>query len=330
MRRRDLLKILGSVGMTSLGAASALAQQQRVPRLAIAVTAGRPDDRYWQAFFDELRQRGWIESQNIKIERYSFEGQTHRYAELARDVVRTKPDIIATVTSRMVHAFKAATTTIPIVMASTDPVAAGLVANLAHPGGNITGASGDPGRSDLNAKRLQIIKEVIPSTKRLGYLAPRGAWDLGAFGDVDREAQKAGLELLGPPLDGVIQEPEYRRVIAAMVASQVDALFVHEATENLVNAKLIVGLADQYRLPAVYPYREHIELGGLMGYVVEFRPVNRQMAIAADLILRGANPGEIPIHLPAQIEFLINSKAARALGLSIPQHLLALADEVVE
>jgi putative tryptophan/tyrosine transport system substrate-binding protein len=230
----------------------------------------------------------------------------------------------------MVHAFKAATTTIPIVMNSTDPVAAGLVASLARPGGNITGASGDPGRSDLNAKRIQIIKEVIPSTKRLGYLAPKGAWDLGAFGDVEREAQKAGLELLGLPLEGLIHEPEYRRVITAMVSSQVDILFVYEATENLVNAKLIVGLTDQYRLPAIYPYREHIEFGGLMGYVVDFRPVARQMAVAADLILKGANPGDIPIHLPAQIEFLINSKTVRVLGLSIPRHLLAAADEVLE
>jgi putative ABC transport system substrate-binding protein len=139
-----------------------------------------------------------------------------------------------------------------------------------------------------------------------------------------------GLEVLGPPLEGVIQEPEYRRVITAMVASQVDVLFVHEATENLVNAKLIVDLADQHRLPAVYPYREHIELGGLMGYVIDFIPVARQMAVAADLILKGAHPGDIPIHQPIKIEFLINLKTARALGLSIPQYLLAAADEVFE
>ena len=150
------------------------------------------------------------------------------------------------------------------------------------------------------------------------------------FRDVERATQRTGLELLGPPLEGSINEAEYRRVVSAMVGAKVDALLINEATENLVNAKLIIELAEQYRLPALYTYREQAELGGLMAYAVDFRSNHRQMAVDVDLILKGAKPGDIPIYLPDRIELLFNLKTARSLGISIPPILLAFADDLIE
>jgi putative ABC transport system substrate-binding protein len=171
----------------------------------------------WRAFFQELRLLGYVEGQNLVVERYSGEGREQDYARLAHDVVQRKPDLIDANSSRMVRHLKAATTTIPIVGMFSDPIAWGLVAELAKPGGNITGLDVDVGYK-VGTKRLEMLREAIPSLTKVGWLASGGVWDAHAPTGVDmrQAAQQLGISLVGPPLEGTIQETEYRRVFAAM------------------------------------------------------------------------------------------------------------------
>ena len=176
------------------------------------------------ALFKELRRLGYVEGQNVAVERYSGAGQTERYSELANEVVRHKPDLILTITSRMVLNFKAATTAIPVVGLMADPVAFGIVESLAHPGGNITGISTDAG-PEIWGKRLDLLREAAPGTSRAGFLASRFVWD-SPFGVANLRvaAERMGISLIGPPLEGALQEQEYRRVFEAMLEGHADPL----------------------------------------------------------------------------------------------------------
>jgi putative ABC transport system substrate-binding protein len=281
------------------------------------------------AFFQELRRLGDIEGQNLVIDRYSGEGRTEHYAELVSEVIHRNPDLIFTNTSRLVREFKEATASIPIVGVTADPVAYGIVPSLARPGGNVTGVSADAG-VEIWGKRLEILREEVPTASRVGFLTYRTSWE-GAQGQVLREATRAaGIELLGPPLDDPIQPAEYRRVVAAMVQQHADALIVGDVQNNLTYRQLIVDLADTNRLPAIYPYREHAQLGGLIAYGVDNQALYRYAANQVDQILRGEKPGDIPYYQATTFELIINLKTARALGIDISPSLLGQADEVIE
>jgi putative tryptophan/tyrosine transport system substrate-binding protein len=264
-----------------------------------------------------------LQGENLIIERYSAEGHHERYTDIARDIVSRRPDVIVTGTNPVVTAFKAATSTIPL-----DPLHAGLVTSLSRPGGNLTGITLDAG-VDVWGKRLEILKEAIPSTAKAAFLGLRGGWE-GASGEVLRDAaSRLGISLTFTlPETGTASEIE--RVFAAIERQRPDALLVSGEGDLYANRRLIAELSVRKRLPTMCPYRDHVEAGALMGYAVDLAELLRRMADDVNQILKGANPGEIPIYQPIKFELLINLKTVNALGLVLPPALLARADEVIE
>src|SRR5262249_18975438 len=312
MRRREFIAGL----MVAATLRHARAQQRpKVHRIAYISTAVPVTDitetsslRSSRAFFQELRRLGYVEGRNLIVERYSSERRTEHYAELVGNVVRSKPDlIVAPANVPEVQRLKAATATIPIVTMTADPVGFGLVSSLAHPGGNITGVSVDAG-PEIETKRLELLKEALPRASRIGLLAlrlplPRDTYEEG----LQKAAQRLGILLLAPRLE--IQEGEYRRVFEAMAQEHADVLWVSAEPENFANRRLIVELAEKNRLPTIYPYREYVEIGGLMAYAVDLADLFTRMAGYIDQILKGASPGDIPIYQAAKFELVINMKA---------------------
>ena len=224
---------------------------------------------------------------------------------------------------------KAATSAIPAVGSTSDPVGYGLAASLARPGGNITGISVDTG-VEIFGKRLQLLRELVPGAKKVAFLTPRDGWD-NIFGKAAKEAAgQLGLSLVGPPLDTPIGEAEYRRVFAAMAEQRPDALLVSDYNENLVHRHLIADLARMHRLPALYPFRSFAEDGGLIAYAPDLIDLQRHAATMIGTILRGGKAGDIPFYQPTRFQMVINLKSARDIGLDIPSALLVAADEVIE
>jgi putative ABC transport system substrate-binding protein len=282
------------------------------------------------AFFKELRRLGYVEGQNIVVERYSGAGRTEHYSELASEVVGQKPDLILTIRSRMVQHFKAATATIPVIGLMADPVPMGIVDSLARPGGNITGICTDSG-PEVIGKRLELLREAVPRMSKAGFLASRRVWE-GPFGIavLQPAAERMGISIIGPPLEGALREAEYRRVFDVLRQSRPDAVIVGDQAENLTNARLIAELAAMSRLPTIYTYREQVDAGGLMAYAPDLLDIYRRAAGYVDQILKGAKPGEVPIYLADRFELVVNVKAAKSIGLTIPPSLLMRADEVIE
>ena len=282
----------------------------------------------WRAFFGELRRLGYVEGENLLIERYSAEGHHERYADLAREIVARNPDVIVTGTNPVVTAFKAATGTIPIVAFMLDPLHAGLVTSLGRPGGNLTGITLDPG-VDIWGKRLEIMKEAIPSTARAVFLGMRQGWE-GSSGQVLRDAAaRLGISLLFV-LPDKGNAAEIERVFAALEQQRPDAVLVSGEGDLYANRLLIAELAEKKRLPMMCPYRDYVEAGALMSYAVDLAELLTRMADDVHQILKGAKPGDIPIYQPTKLELLINLKTAKALALTLPPALLARADQVIE
>jgi putative ABC transport system substrate-binding protein len=341
MRRREFITGLGVAATWPLGAHAQ--QSSKVYRVAW-VSASEPvadmnessGDRGYRAFIEELRWLGYVEGRNLILERYSGDGRTEHYGELANDVVRTKPDLIFTVAD-IVSPIKSATVTIPIVVITGDPLVLGLATSLAHPGGNITGVSVDGGL-EVWGKRLAILKETVPGLSRVGFLVPRRGRSLVSSNAnavrapevlVAVEAgQQMGISVFANPLNGALQEAEYRRVFAAMSLDRLDALIVSAAEESFTNRRVIVELAEKARLPAIYAWPEYVELGGLMAYASDVPEIYRHAARQIDQILKGAKPRDIPFYQATKYELIVNLRTAKALGLTFPPSLVA--DEVIE
>jgi putative tryptophan/tyrosine transport system substrate-binding protein len=263
------------------------------------------------------------------LERYSGEGQTDHYAELARDVVRTSPDVILVTSNVLAVIFKATTATIPLVTLTSNPVAFGLVPSLARPGGNVTGISTDGG-SDIWGKRLGLLLEAVPKPSNVKWLGTRGSWELPEYDQLHDAAKHLGISVTGALLDGTIDDAQYRRVFAAMEQDHVDALIVSPEAAVFSYRRLIVELAATSRIPAIYTSRYFVNPGGLMTYSADLAELYRQAADQVDKIFRGANPGDIPIYQATRYEFIINLRTAKALGLELPATLIGRADEVIE
>jgi putative tryptophan/tyrosine transport system substrate-binding protein len=302
-------------------------------RIAIVMTAGpvarasETENVFWQAIFEELRRLGDVEGQNLTVERYSGEGQPGDYADLAREVVSRNPDAIIANTATA-QAVRAATDSIPIVWVGADPIRAGLVTSLARPGGNITGVSVDAG-IEIWGKRLQILKEAVPGASKAAVLATPSAWQIGDGIGLREASQRLAISLIGMLLQEA-SPSEVQRLFAEIARQRPDAVIVSAAPEFLPYRQLIVELAEKNRLPAIYPYRDYVEAGGLMAYQADQSELGRRLADDVHEILNGTKPGDIPIYQPTKYEFLINLRAAKALGLTIPPMLLATADEVIE
>jgi putative ABC transport system substrate-binding protein len=337
MKRRAFITLLGGAAATLPFAA--LAQQagasDRIvwvhPSARLADMREDGSDRAYRAFLQELRRLGRIEGTNLIVERYSGEGREDNYAELARTVVQRQPAIIFTSGTDMARDLVAATKTIPIVALLTDPIATGLITNLAHPSGNLTGASVDAG-IEISGKRLALLKEVAPAMTRVGFLSSRAFWAAaGKSGEASRAAaSKLGLSLVGCLLEDSTQEADYRRVFAEMPQQHLDALVVSEQAEHRPNTKLIVELVGKIGLPAIYPFREYVEFGGLMAYTVDLAGAFREAARQIDKILKGAKPSELPFYQQTTFELIINLKTAKALNLTLSPGMLAITDEVIE
>ena len=296
-----------------------------IPTTHITETGG---GSAWRAFFAELRRLGYVEGANLIIERYSAEGHHERFAELAREIVTRSPDLIVTGTNPVVTAFAAANSTIPVVAFMLDPLKAGLVTNLSRPGGNLTGITLDAG-IEIWGKRLEMLKEAVPSAAKVAFLGMRGGWE-GSSEQVLRDASdRLGISLVWMfPEKGTPAEVE--RVFAAMERQRPDAVLVSGEGDLYAHRQLVAELAEKNRLPAMCPYRDYVEAGGLMAYAVDLAELLRRMADDVHQILKGAKPGDIPIYQPTKFELLINLKTAKALGLTLPPTLLARAAEIIE
>ena len=332
MRRRDFITALGAAATWPLAAQAQ--QPAKMKRIAFVRPAGPVSEvsvsgrPYYRAFFEELSRLGYVEGQNLGVERYSGEGRPERYAELARDVVNTHPDLILAVAARLSLDFKMATTTIPIVSMINDPIALGLAASIARPGGNITGVT-ISGGLELIGKRMGLLVEAMPKLSTVSYLVSRPYWE-DPRGAAAREAAKQAGLLLKAVLLGAFNEAEYQRVFRSMEQDRADGLMVSDEAENITYRATIVELAAKGRIPTIYAVRDFVEAGGLMAYSPDLADIYRRVANLIDKILKGTNPGDIPFYQPTKFELSINLKTAKELGLEMPATLLARADEVIE
>jgi putative ABC transport system substrate-binding protein len=289
--------------------------------------AGTPSgwSQWVAAFVQRLRELGWIEGRTVAIEYRWAEGRDERYSEIAAEFAGLKVDVIVTA-GGAVLAVKQATTTIPIVFAlAADPVGSGLVASLPRPGGNVTGLSIQS--TDLAGKRVELLREVIPGLRRLAIMANVGY----RAAVLEMHEVEAAAGTLG--LDVAILEIRRADDIASAfeaIKGRAEALYV--PAEPLVNTNRIRinTLAQSARLPTMFGFREYVEAGGLMSYGPNVPGLFRRAAEVVDKILRGTTPGDIPVEQPTTFELIINLETAKALGLTVPQTLLARADEVIE
>jgi ABC-type uncharacterized transport system substrate-binding protein len=282
-----------------------------------------------EAMIEGLRERGYIEGQNLVIERRYTEGQDERAPSLAAELVSLKPDLIIADGTNQVRAVKQASSEIPIVMFGViAPVRRGLVASLAHPGGNVTGLTETVG-VEIVGKYLQLLKEAVPKVSRaavLGYSSPKA----------DHAILQSEMEAAARALDVTLQvytvgDPqELEGAFAAINKTRPDALLVRPHPFFGDHARRIVDFAAQSRLPAVYPFRVFVDNGGLMCYEASQPDSYRRVAFYVDKILKGANPGDLAVEQPTKFELVINLKTAKALGLIIPEPLLMRADEVIQ
>ena len=338
MRRRDFITTLAGTAIAWPVEVRGQQTSLKVRRIAVVHPSAQlgdisetGDNPGYRAFFQELRLLGYIEGQNLIVERYSAEGRQERFALLAREVVDTNPELIHATSNPLVLAFKTVTDAIPIVGYMADPVTFGIVASLARPGGNITGVTAHPGL-DIWGKRLEILLEAIPAASKVGFLtgAPRGPDISTHISALEEAARQAHVSLVAPFFEGPIEETEYRRVMDALIQEKVNGLIVHGYSPNVTHGRLIVDLIEKARLPAIYPYRVHFEFGGLMAYAVATADLWTRMGGYIAQILGGAKPGEIAIYQGSKFELLLNSKAAKALALTFPPSLLTRASEVIE
>jgi putative ABC transport system substrate-binding protein len=282
----------------------------------------------WQAWVEGLRERGYIPGQNLDIECRWTEGREERAPALAAELVSLKPDLIVAHSCGILLAAKQATSTIPIVMVAVeDPVGRGLVANLAHPGGNVTGLAYSAG-VEIAGKHLQLLKEIAPTVSRmavLSYLSRVPSPGYQRQEDVAAQALHMTLQRYE-----VSAPEELEGTFTAMTKARAEALLVERYPFLSVYNRRIVGLAAQSRLPGVYPGREYVEAGGLMSYAVNQPDSFRRLGVYVDKIFHGAKPADLPVEQPTKFELLINLKTAKALGLTILQSLLNRADEVIQ
>ena len=284
----------------------------------------------FRAFFEELRRLGDVEGPNLAIERYSGGGRPAVYPDLAREVVARNPDVIVAIGNPITHAVRAATGTIPIVWIGPDPIRAGFATSFARPGSNITGVSMFD--AEFYAKRLQILKEAAPSASKVALLTMRRTWEASrqAYQPAYQQASQRLQISLMPMLLQEATPSEIQHGFAEIAPDSLDAIMVADIGELIPYRQLIVELVEKSRLPAMYGLREFVEAGGLMAYQADFGEAARRMADDVHEILNGANPGDIPIYQPTKYQLVINLKAAKALGLTIPPTLLATAEEVIE
>ena len=281
------------------------------------------------AFRQELSKLGWIEGKNITIEYRFAEGKPEPLPELAADLVRLKVDVIVGTSTAPALAAKGATATIPIVVTNaSDPVAAGLIASLARPGGNVTGLSGLA--TELNTKRLEILKDAVPKLVRVGLLMSPTA---GVSSDLQMKELRLAAPALKLKLEEIKADGDAKGLESAFQTArqrQVKAIMTITSRTFLGERKRIVELAGKHRLPAIYFQKEFVDEGGLMSYGADYVDLYRRAAVYVDKILKGAKPADLPVQQATKFEFVINLKAAKQIGLTLSPEFLSRADRVIK
>jgi putative ABC transport system substrate-binding protein len=324
LKRREFITLLGGAAAARPLAAGAQ-QAGKLPTVGLLGTNASLWSPFTAAFAARMHELGWIEGRTIAIEYRWDEGSAEREVEIAAEFVRLKVDIIVT-SGDAVGALKQATSITPIVFAfAQDPVAGGLVASLARPGGNVTGLSLQQG--DLAGKRLSLLREIVPGLRRLAVLVNVGSPVIALeMGEVQASGRTLGLEVV--PLE--IRRTEDIAPAFEALRPQADALYAVVDALVAVNRARIIALALGARLPMIFNNRVFPQAGALMSYGPNFPDLLRRTADLVDKILRGKKPGDIPVEQPTKFELVINLTTAKALGLTIPASFLSLADELIE
>src|SRR5215510_15118732 len=332
MKRREFMALVGSA--TAWPLAARAQQLERTRRISILSPGSSelsdPTFNMLNAFLQRLHELGYTEGENLTIERRFANGSSDQLRELAAELVRHKPDIIVAFSTTAALQVKQATATIPIVtVAMADPVADELVARLAQPGGNVTGTTFlGP---ELVSKRLQLLRELVPGLSRVAALWHPIAYSertmAGMRNEIEIVARTLGLQLQLVP---AVSPEDFVGAFTAMAREHAEALIIMPSPMLFNEYKRIVDTAANNRLPAIGVAREFVDLGGLLSYGPNLPDLARQTAMYANKILKGANPAELAVEQPTKFEFVVNLKAAKALGLAVPPALLARADEVIE
>jgi putative ABC transport system substrate-binding protein len=322
MRRREFITLLGGAAAAWPLAARAQGPVVRMPRIGIM-----DDEPLWDNFRQGLRDLGYVENQNIAIEYRSTENKVDRLAQAARELVSLPVDVIVVSGSTAARAARQATSTIPIVLFGIgDPVRAGFAESLARPGGNMTGYS--EMAPDLIGKRLQILKECVPAMARVAFLwNPDNDSNLIFLEELVTAVPALGLQLISVPIRNA---DEFERAFATMMRRTPNATVATGDQLLIRHTKQIVEFTAKNRLPDMYQQKRFVAAGGLLSYGIDMPNLFRRGALYVHRILQGAKPADLPVEQPTRFELVINLKTARALGLTIPPTLLAIADEVIE
>jgi putative tryptophan/tyrosine transport system substrate-binding protein len=334
MRRRAF-----TAGALALAAAplAARAQQPKGHRIAV-INVGRTVEEMsetghilFQAFFGELRRLGYAEGGNLAVSRWSGVGLAEsRYRELARNIVALAPDVIVANSSRLLLAFKAETQSIPIVMmTAADPVASGLVERLARPGGNITGFASDAA-PDEATKRLQLLVDCVPGLRAVAFLATPQTWDSPGAKMLRDAARQLGLTLHAALIEGAVTDQAIKQALSSIADPSHMGIITNQGGEILSQRRAIAEVASALRLPGIGFSPEDARAGLLLSYGPRQEEAYRSAAGYVDRILKGAQPGDLPVQLPTRFTFAVNLKTAKSLGLIIPEPLLVFATEVIE
>jgi ABC-type uncharacterized transport system substrate-binding protein len=326
MRRREALGVIGGAAIWS--SATRAQPTKKLPLIGFLATG--PTVRGINSFKQGMGELGYVEGANFVLEYRHAESRVDRFPALADELVTLRVDVIVATNSLAARAVRQVTSTIPVVVpVMGDPVGDGLVVSLARPGGNITGLTFlGP---ELLPKRLALLKEALPAASRVA-----GLWHPGAYGEptMNNMLQRAegGAQMLGVTLQlAAVHGPdEFASAFSKIVGQRADALLVFPSPMLFTELRRISDLVSEHRLPAMAMGREFAEYGGLMAYGASLADLHRRGALYVDKILKGANPGDLPVEQPSKFEFLINLKTAEILGVVLPRNLLAQADEVIE
>lgn len=322
-RRTFLGTMIGGLLAAPLGTEAQ--QTRKLPRIGALVVAA-PGFPPIEGFRQGLRELGYTEGRNVVVDYRYAEGRTGRYSDLATEVVRLEPDVIVVWGTELTQATRRVTPTIPIVFALADrPVEMGLVANLARPGGNVTGLT--TLSFELSAKRLELLKEALPKVTRVAALYAPDPRTASTLKEMSAAARVLGIRL--QPLEARGPE-DFDRAFAEMARERAEALVLLPTSLSPTLGARLAAFALQRRLPSIGQGREFVEAGALMGYAANWTDIARRAATFVDKILKGARPADLPVEQPTKFDLVINVRTAKALGLTIPQSLLLRADQIIE
>jgi ABC-type uncharacterized transport system substrate-binding protein len=297
---------------------------EKIPRVGILFIGGR-DQPHLESFKQGLRERGYTEGKNIILVYRYAEGKEERLADLAAELVREKVDVLVTTAAISALAARRVTRTLPIVMTTGNPLETGLADSLAQPGGNVTGLS--VMLSDLSGKRLELLKESFPKRTRVAALwSPREREAVTGFKETEEAAKALSLRL--HPLE-IKSADDIDRAFAAMTKARDQSIVIILSPAATLNSKRIVELALKHRLPGIYPTRQFVEEGGLMAYGPLIADLYHRAATYVDKILKGTKPADLPIEQPMKFDFIVNLKAAKQIGVTVPPNVLVRADRVI-